>query len=448
MHVLLLWTSASAFLVESGVHSLRMTLQSSSVAVAGEQMMFAAELPVYTPIRTRLDLQQETSLTQTASPQGNGSISTRFLAAVVGGAVAGLVVISILAIWIIIRVCKSNLKKTARLLSDRALEFSSSGSGVQDAEARGLSQFVQALATHRLDENKIIGRGSSSVVYEGLCPDGRRVAVKKRLPGKEHTARREHQILSSIHHDQIVKLVGMSREDSSTGRLLVFEFMANGSLNDQLHEGGGSKALRLGWERRLQIALQVSRAIRFLHVYAEPCNIIHGNVSSENVLLDEGWDAKLGGFGGAEEAVYWEGSGGASTGSGTDSNGINGGARGGIVTKGGDVHGFGEVLMELLTGRRWQKGGGVEAEIAAIDQRLSRNGAEIAALDERLPSRGAEQAAALRKALEIAAWCLQPHHGPTIVDVAAGLEQVLVMFHCHPCVNPPLRTTSSLEDLD
>lgn len=135
--------------------------------------------------------------------------------------------------------------------------------------------------------------------------------------------------------------------------VLVLEFAPNGNLHEQLHGGGGGGAMP--WARRVAVALQVARALEYLHDRCEP-QVVHGDVKSSNVLLDAAMGARLCDFGSARagfsaavhcprprpSALAVLGSPGY-----VDPHYL----RSGVVTKKSDVYSFGVLLLELLSGR-------------------------------------------------------------------------------------------------
>ncbi|WOL06798.1 serine/threonine-protein kinase-like protein [Canna indica] len=140
----------------------------------------------------------------------------------------------------------------------------------------------------------LVGKGSHGSVYKGTLKDGRLVAVKKPLERvRDHDLKLSNEIgvLTSLKKNPfIVNLIGVSESATNT-KLLVLEFMRNGSLHDLLH----SSPRPLSWPRRAAVALQIARAVLSLHE-AAPAPVIHRDIKSANILFDGKWNARLADF--------------------------------------------------------------------------------------------------------------------------------------------------------
>ncbi|XP_020085967.1 probable leucine-rich repeat receptor-like protein kinase At5g49770 [Ananas comosus] len=139
-----------------------------------------------------------------------------------------------------------------------------------------------------------IGSGGYGKVYKGMLPDGRIVAIKRSQQGSNQGGlefKTEIELLSRVHHKNLVELVGFCCEKGEL--ILVYEFMSNGTIRETL---SGRSGIQLDWTRRLRIALDSARGLTYLHEHANP-PIIHRDVKSSNILLDEKLTAKVGDFG-------------------------------------------------------------------------------------------------------------------------------------------------------
>lgn len=152
-------------------------------------------------------------------------------------------------------------------------------------------------ATGGFAKEKLIGQDSHGYIYLGTLKDGRVVAVKKPALGRrlwhdEDAFDNEIEILTKLFSRRLVNLLGYSQDGKM--KLLVVEYMENGTLHDNLH-GGDERAASLSWPIRVHLVLQVARALRALHASSPP--IVHRNIKSRNVFIDRHWNARLGDFG-------------------------------------------------------------------------------------------------------------------------------------------------------
>ncbi|CAN0900487.1 G-type lectin S-receptor-like serine/threonine-protein kinase SD2-5 [Linum grandiflorum] len=141
-----------------------------------------------------------------------------------------------------------------------------------------------------------IGQGGFGSVYQGVLPDGTQLAVKKLESvgqGKKEF-KAEVSIIGSVHHVHLVKLKGFCAE--SFHRLLVYEFMSNGSLDRWIFDSNKEGKLLLDWNTRFNIALGTAKGLAYLHEECE-VKIVHCDIKPQNVLLDENFTAKVSDFG-------------------------------------------------------------------------------------------------------------------------------------------------------
>ncbi|KAI5661603.1 hypothetical protein M9H77_20926 [Catharanthus roseus] len=168
------------------------------------------------------------------------------------------------------------------------------------------------VATEKFSPSRLVGKGSHGHVYKGILQDydhhQQIVAIKKQSLGLQKLQdnsklENEVDILSSLepqNNQFIINLVGISH-DSSRNKVLVMEYLPNGNLHQLLHMVVGSSGSvppppTLTWAKRAQIAIQIAKAVEFLHE-ENPCTIIHRDIKSTNVLFDSDWNAKLADFG-------------------------------------------------------------------------------------------------------------------------------------------------------
>ncbi|XP_047332999.1 LEAF RUST 10 DISEASE-RESISTANCE LOCUS RECEPTOR-LIKE PROTEIN KINASE-like 1.1 [Impatiens glandulifera] len=149
-------------------------------------------------------------------------------------------------------------------------------------------------ATKNFDQSKELGDGGFGAVYHGKLSDGREVAVKRLY---QHNCKRiihfmnEVKILTGLRHPNLVTLYGCTSRHSRE-LLLVYEYISNGTIYDHLHGDLIGKGL-LDWPIRLKVAIETAEALSYLH----HINIIHRDVKTTNILLDENFSVKVADFG-------------------------------------------------------------------------------------------------------------------------------------------------------
>ncbi|WMV22439.1 hypothetical protein MTR67_015824 [Solanum verrucosum] len=157
-------------------------------------------------------------------------------------------------------------------------------------------------ATNNFDISRVLGEGGFGLVYCGTLDDGRKVAVKvlkrdDRQGGREFLA--EVEMLSRLHHRNLVKLIGICTEENC--RCLVYELVPNGSVESHLH-GIDKEASPLDWYARMKIALGAARGLAYLHEDSSP-RVIHRDFKSSNILLEHDFTPKVSDFGLARSAL-------------------------------------------------------------------------------------------------------------------------------------------------
>ncbi|XP_020578427.1 phytosulfokine receptor 2 [Phalaenopsis equestris] len=294
----------------------------------------------------------------------------------------------------------------------------------QGSDSKDLTINDLLRATNGFDQANIIGCGGFGLVYKAYLPDGTKAAIKK-LTGDcgqmEREFRAEVEALSRAQHKNLVSLKGYCRYGDD--RLLIYSFMENGSLDYWLHERMDGGCL-LSWKTRLKIAQGSARGLQYLHKVCQP-NIIHRDVKSSNILLDERFEAHLADFGLSRLIRPHD------THVTTELVGTLGYippeySQTLIATPKGDVFSFGVVIMELLTGRRPVdvcKGKGCRNLVSWVFQMRGEGKVEMV-FDETMWRKEDEDE--LMRVLHIAFSCVSadPKQRPSIDEVVLLLDRV------------------------
>lgn len=273
-----------------------------------------------------------------------------------------------------------------------------------------------------------LGAGGFGAVYKGVLAN-RTIAAVKQLEGIEQGEkqfRMEVATISSTHHLNLVRLIGFCSEGRH--RLLVYEFMKNGSLDNFLFTTEEHSGKTLSWESRYNIALGTARGITYLHEECRDC-IVHCDIKPENILLDENYNAKVSDFGLAKlinpkDHRY------------RTLTSVRG-TRGYLapewlanlpITSKSDVYSFGMVLLEIVSGKR-----NFEVSAETNNKKFSLwayeefdKGNAEAICDKQLSKSEVDMEQVMRT-IQVSFWCIQeqPSQRPVMGKVVQMLEGII-----------------------
>ncbi|XP_023005915.1 probable serine/threonine-protein kinase PBL7 [Cucurbita maxima] len=304
-------------------------------------------------------------------------------------------------------------------------EEPSKGGGSDHIKAQIFPFRELAAATRNFRADCLLGEGGFGRVYKGNLESINQVVAIKQLDRNGLQGNREFLVevlmLSLLHHPNLVNLIGYCADGDQ--RLLVYEYMPLGSLDDHLHDvSPGTKVL--DWNTRMKIAAGAARGLEYLHDKASP-PVIYRDLKSSNILLDKGYHPKLSDFGLAKLGPVGDNTHVSTRVMGTYGYCAPEYAMTGQLTLKSDVYSFGVVLLELITGRK-----AIDDSRAAGEQNLVSWARPL--FNDRLRFaqmadpmlRGQHPSRGLYQALAIAAMCVQeqPNMRPVIADVVTALS--------------------------
>ncbi|XP_050264962.1 leucine-rich repeat receptor protein kinase HPCA1-like isoform X2 [Quercus robur] len=271
---------------------------------------------------------------------------------IIGVAVGG----SVLLLLVVLAVVYAfHQKKIAERASEQNNPFAhwdqnmGNGSAPQLQAAKRFSFEELKEYTNNFSEANSIGSGGYGKVYRGTLPTGQLIAIKRAQSDSTQGGlefKTEIELLSRVHHKNLVSLLGFCFEQGE--QMLVYEYIPNGTLMGSV---SGKSGIRLDWMGRLKVTLGAARGLVYLHEHANP-PIIHRDIKSNNILLDESFNAKVADFGLSKSEFD------------SERNSVTTQVKGTLgyldpeyymtqqLTKKSDVYSFGVVMLELITARK------------------------------------------------------------------------------------------------
>ncbi|XP_062152494.1 receptor-like protein kinase FERONIA [Alnus glutinosa] len=358
--------------------------------------------------------------------------SLPFIAIIIGGAISVVAVVSILGL-LAFRVSKRAKDVGSTGVASwwdlfpftKTKSSKTRGSSLPSELCRNFSFAEIKAATNDFDNVLIIGVGGFGNVYKGYIYDGTTpVAIKRLKSGSKQGAHEFHTeiaMLSQLRYLHLVSLIGYCKDGDEM--ILVYDYMARGTLRDHLYNTDNP---HLPWKQRLEICIGAARALNYLHTGAKQ-TIIHRDVKTTNILLDEKWVAKVSDFGLSKVGPISMSKPHVST--------VVKGSFGYLdpeyckrqqLTEKSDVYSFGVVLCEVVCGRPpIMRNAETAVGLARWARESYRNGKVEEMVDQSM--KGEIGTRCLKKFVEIAMNCLLDNgiERPSMNDVVGGLEFAL-----------------------
>ncbi|KAL5537505.1 hypothetical protein UlMin_045602 [Ulmus minor] len=342
----------------------------------------------------------------------NGSSSKK---AIIGGVIGGVGALLLLLVGFLVwfkRSRKSQARSRGDILGATELQ------GPVNYKHKDLK-----LATKNFSEQNKLGEGGFGDVYKGTLKNGKIVAVKRLAIGPSQRGKAEFEsevkLISNVHHRNLIRLLGCSNKGPEL--LLVYEYMANSSLDRFLF---GERRGFLKWKQRYDIIMGTAKGLAYLHEEFHVC-IIHRDIKTSNILLDDDFLPKIADFGLArllpEDRTHLSTRFAGTLGYTAPEYAIHG-----QLSEKADTYSYGVVVLEILSG---QKGSEIREDDPVGEYLLQRawklyeNNNHLDLIDESLEPNEYE-AEIVKKIIEIALMCMQssPAARPTMSEVVVLLK--------------------------
>ncbi|OVA15652.1 Protein kinase domain [Macleaya cordata] len=261
-------------------------------------------------------------------------------------------------------------------------------------------------STNGFADERVIGEGGYGIVYLGILENNTRVAIKNLLNNRGQAEREfkvEVEAIGRVRHKNLVRLLGYCAEGAH--RILVYEYLDNGNLDQWLHGDVGPYS-PLTWESRMNIILGTAKGLTYLHEGLEP-KVVHRDVKSSNILLDKQWNSKVSDFGlakllGSERSYV------TTRVMGTFGYVAPEYASTGMLNEQSDVYSFGILIMEIISGRNPVDFSRPPGEVNLVEwlKTMVANRNAEGVLDPKLHDKPSSRA--LKRSLLVAIKCVDP----------------------------------------
>ncbi|XP_028800638.1 cold-responsive protein kinase 1-like [Neltuma alba] len=330
--------------------------------------------------------------------QGSSSKKGATVGGVVGGVSLTLILLALFA-WIKRRKRDKNVPQGNHLKSD--LTGSSKLKGPVTYSYNDL-----VLATKNFSEENKLGEGGFGAVYKGTLKNGKVVAVKKLTSSRSKRVEEEFEsevmLINNVHHRNLVRLLGCCSKGYN--KILVYEYMKNSSLDRFIF---GKKKGSLSWKQRYDIILGIARGLTYLHEEFH-VRIIHRDIKTNNILLDDDLQPKIADFGLAR--LLPENKSHVSTRlAGTLGYTAPEYAIYGQLSEKADIYSYGVVVLEIISGQKCRKLNVDDDEGASLLQKawnLYEKGRHLELMDKTLEP-NVYDAEEVKKIIEIGLLCTQ-----------------------------------------
>ncbi|KAM3197498.1 hypothetical protein ACQJBY_072893 [Aegilops geniculata] len=348
------------------------------------------------------------------SKRGDNKLAIHIVVSVV--VIVVLVLVAILCFWLQRRRKQGSIKKSIELTND------GDGNISLELENRQFTYMELEMITNNFQ--RLLGRGGFGYVFHGCLENGSEVAVKLRSHSSNQGVKQflaEAQVLTRIHHKNLVPMIGFCKDREHLA--LVYEYMPKGTLQEHV-AGQDNNGRGLPWRQRHRVALESAQGLEYLHKGCSP-PIIHRDVKTANILLNERLEAKIADFGLSKAFNNDDTHVSTNTFVGTPGYVDPEYQRTMQPSTKSDVYSFGVVLLELVTGKpAILRNPEPITIINWARQRLARGDIE-GVMDARM--QGDHDINAIWKTTEIALKCTEqaPVQRPSMTDVMMQLQECL-----------------------